>query len=312
MSNIIGPLPHFRIRNRAFSNVQPFTYEDGTTMLEKVSEIQQHLCGLQSFVNSSLDEFGKDILDELVKTVEYVNTVIDQVINNSMELNDAVVAELLADANSLTRAAVENITDGYMVDRPVEHLSELFTSDAFRGAGDTQPGTTDNAYGGSAEPYESHRETDGFVRSGDGALVANPNSAVSNFLGVGVPGFTGTRIQVFREGLPVSGSFYVYINRPNLDSAEGTRIRFHSGGASVQHVRQSGSVTTLHNFDPASIVCMQIIDQYLTLWNNRRVEFQYNMQLQGLGVTSGYAGFARDAVAPVGMRVTMMSVSRVK
>lgn len=311
MSNIINTLPKFMVRDRPYSNIRPLTYSDGMTVLEKIESLHHYLCHLVESVNTSLDEFGRDILDELVDTVEYVNTVIDQVINNSIEINDAVVAELLADTNSLTRAALDAITDAYMIDRPVEHLTELFTTDAFRGAAGTQPGGTDNAYGGPTEPYESWRESNGFVLSGNGSLVANPNSGLSNFIGVDVPGYTGTRIQVVRGGLPVSGSFYVYINRPDLDDTTGTRIRFHSGGATVQHVRGSGSVTTLHNFDPASNVCMQIIDQHLTVWNNRRVEFQYNMQLQGLGVTAGYAGFARDAVAPVGMRVSMMSVTRV-
>src|SRR5699024_6088636 len=131
-----------------------------------------------------------------------------QIIGSSIELQDDVVAALLGDDTTDTRVALAAILDGYARKRKVEHSQTLLTSDAFRGGAGTQPAQTDSgAWGGDPVEYETMRTTEGFVRSGSGSLVANPNSSVSNFMGVPVSNFAGTRAHVKRSGLPVSGSF---------------------------------------------------------------------------------------------------------
>lgn len=115
---------------RAFSNVQPFTYEDGLTQYQVVERLRAYVeLTLVPSINKALNEFGdeidglvkgvmSDVIDRLNDQTEYVdgeiddlitqvNAAVQAVINNSIELQDPVAAALVNDGASQTRTALD-------------------------------------------------------------------------------------------------------------------------------------------------------------------------------------------------------------
>lgn len=140
----IGTVTTPRRLPRAFSNVQPFTYEDGLThyqILEKLRAFVQY--NLIPELNKVLQEFGdeieelvegtlNDILAELAETIAnidaqltaqteyvdgeiadmitYVNNAVQSIINNAIEVSDPVVAGVLEDNQSLSAQRVYELS----------------------------------------------------------------------------------------------------------------------------------------------------------------------------------------------------------
>lgn len=74
-----GNVPALVTRNRAFSNIQPFTYEDGTTYHEMLESMRAYIeTVLIPFIQEGLDGFGQDVIDELNARLTDVETMIDE------------------------------------------------------------------------------------------------------------------------------------------------------------------------------------------------------------------------------------------
>lgn len=136
MTTNIGPWPldsYPPIRAHATANITPFTYYDGLTFLEILSELRTWLSktlipGLDGVIDI-VDRMIQDALENVEIDLEvmrqevndalasidvtdaelraYVDDVLQQVINNSIELQDAVAAGLVSDEDSDTRAALD-------------------------------------------------------------------------------------------------------------------------------------------------------------------------------------------------------------
>lgn len=129
----IGTVPTLRRLPRAFSNVQPFTYEDGLThyqILEQLRAFVQYT--LVPELNKILEEFGDEVeelvegtlndilarLDEQIEYVDteiaalvsYVNAAVDSIINNSIELQADVVKGI--EKTVYGRVTLEDYLDG--------------------------------------------------------------------------------------------------------------------------------------------------------------------------------------------------------
>lgn len=137
----IGPFPPFVIRHRAFSNVQPFTYDDGITHFELldclVHYFETELKPWLESIPELLDEFGDEIetqvnaaledvreavnqaladqtdeIDDKIDDLEaLVNDAVQQVINSTIAVSDPVIAGVLENTESRSRKLVSDISN---------------------------------------------------------------------------------------------------------------------------------------------------------------------------------------------------------
>jgi hypothetical protein len=117
MSNPIPPIPP--INNTAFippyvppygpvPNITPFTYRDGQTYLQILEGLRVYINQtVVPFIDDNLDTLGEIFVEEVNRLIEAVNQAIDLIINDSIEVQDPVVAALVADTESLTRQALD-------------------------------------------------------------------------------------------------------------------------------------------------------------------------------------------------------------
>lgn len=136
----LSPIPGPAFRSRTFSNVQPFTYEDGLTVAEVLSRliawfreevvpafgdvteyvdqqisemityVDQSIVSLEGRVDDSIDANQTWVTEEIDSLTTYVDNAVQQIINNSIELQDPVVAGMVNDETSQTYPAVLNAT----------------------------------------------------------------------------------------------------------------------------------------------------------------------------------------------------------
>lgn len=91
-------------------NITPFTYRDGQTYLQILEGLRVYINRtVVPFVNSNLDEFGQIFVDEVNRLIDAVNAAIDLVINDSIELQDPVMAGIIADIDSATRILLDSL-----------------------------------------------------------------------------------------------------------------------------------------------------------------------------------------------------------
>lgn len=109
--------------------ITPFTYPDGITNMEILRHFKRWIEHIEKNVADALGSFGDDVNAELaalrddVETalaagkdytdaevaamVAYVDTAVQQIINNSIEVQDPLVAEMFDDEQSLTRVKTD-------------------------------------------------------------------------------------------------------------------------------------------------------------------------------------------------------------
>lgn len=79
VTNNFGFVPSFAPRQRAFSNIQPFTYEDGLTYHEILEEMRAYIqVTLVPFIQNGLDNFGQEVIDALNARLSEVEDRIDE------------------------------------------------------------------------------------------------------------------------------------------------------------------------------------------------------------------------------------------
>lgn len=105
MSNIL--LPPYEAPYKPVPQVTPFTYRDGVTMLKKLELLQRYINkDLVPFVNDKTEELGDAFETQANALIEAVNAAIELVLEGSVEAQDPIIAALIADAESLTFAAL--------------------------------------------------------------------------------------------------------------------------------------------------------------------------------------------------------------
>lgn len=107
-------------------NITPFTYRDGLTYLQRMERLVKYINRVvvpwvqenydtlaDTFVtqvNVLIDYFNEQIGDLDGKSVEEaIDDLIDQVVNDSIQLQDPVMAAIVQDTNSVTRPALDTI-----------------------------------------------------------------------------------------------------------------------------------------------------------------------------------------------------------
>lgn len=108
-------LPPYEAPYKPVPQVTPFTYRDGITMIKKIELLQRYINReLVPFVNDNMEELGDAFETQVNALIEAVNAAIDMVINDSIEVQDPVVAALVANAESATNDAIEELNAAIM------------------------------------------------------------------------------------------------------------------------------------------------------------------------------------------------------
>lgn len=106
--------------------VTPFTYRDGVTMLKKVDGIVQYINRtLVPFIEENYAGLADEFNTVATALIEAVNAAIDSVINDSVEVQDDVVAAIFNDAGSDTRTVTDVL---YAAKSVVDNLVTLVNS----------------------------------------------------------------------------------------------------------------------------------------------------------------------------------------
>jgi hypothetical protein len=111
------PLPPYVAPYKPVPQVTPFTYRDGITMLKKLELLQRYINkSLVPFVNDNMEELGDAFETQVNALIEAVNAAIQLVIDDSIEVQDPVVAALVADEESDTNAALTTLINSFLGD----------------------------------------------------------------------------------------------------------------------------------------------------------------------------------------------------
>lgn len=107
-------------------NVTPFTYRDGITMLKKMDGLVRYLNRvIIPYINSEFDNLANSVEEDIQQLIDVVNAAIDQIINDSIEVQDAVVAGIFENPASATRAATDAL---YAAKSVVDEINTIINS----------------------------------------------------------------------------------------------------------------------------------------------------------------------------------------
>lgn len=121
----LPPLPPFR----PYPNVQPFTDADGDTYTRSLARLVEFVNAILEAVSKSEAELHADVYKQLQETRDtvqaalnaqteannaailaleaYVNAKVQEILDSSIELNDTLMSQLLAEQTSATRTALD-------------------------------------------------------------------------------------------------------------------------------------------------------------------------------------------------------------
>ena len=89
------------------SSVQPFTYKDGMSYLQILERLRGYIAKtLVPWLENEINNFEDSVEDNVTLITNYVNESVNKIINNSVELQDAVAASLIT-SESLTKDALD-------------------------------------------------------------------------------------------------------------------------------------------------------------------------------------------------------------
>lgn len=135
-------IPPYVAPYKPVPQVTPLTYRDGITMLKKLELLQRYINKeLVPFVNDNMEQLGDDFETQANALIEAVNAAIDMVINDSVEVQDPVVAELVANATSATNDAIEALNAAIM--NNAASATRVITDGLYAGKGTAVIAATD-------------------------------------------------------------------------------------------------------------------------------------------------------------------------
>lgn len=103
-------LPPYEAPFKPVPQVTPFSYRDGVTMLKKLDGMVRYINRtLVPFVNDNYEQLSEDFETQVNALIEAVNAAIALVIDDSIELQDAVLVEIINDVESLSRQALDTL-----------------------------------------------------------------------------------------------------------------------------------------------------------------------------------------------------------
>lgn len=106
----IPTLPEYVFPSKPVPQITPFTYRDGVTMLKKLDGIVRYINKeLVPFVNENYSELADAFEEQVNLLIAAVNAAIDAVINDSVEVQDPVMAGIINNVNSATRTLLDSL-----------------------------------------------------------------------------------------------------------------------------------------------------------------------------------------------------------
>lgn len=103
---ILVPLPDFR----PVSNITPFTVRDGMTFLAKFEALSIYVSTvLVPALDTEIKEMEDAWQEQVTFLTDYINQAINAIINDSIDIQDPVVAEMVNDPESLSRQALDDL-----------------------------------------------------------------------------------------------------------------------------------------------------------------------------------------------------------
>ena len=122
-------LPDYAAPFKPVPNVTPFTIRDGATMLKKIDYINKYIDRvLIPWINENFAELADDFEEQVNILIAAVNAAIQAVIDDSIELQDPVMAGIVADLESQTRELLDTIYASKTVEATVAgHTTQLAT-----------------------------------------------------------------------------------------------------------------------------------------------------------------------------------------
>jgi lysophospholipase L1-like esterase len=104
------PIPDYQAPFKPVPNVTPFSIRDGDTMLRKIDYINKYIERvLIPWIDENYALLGDQFETQVQLLIASVNAAIDMVINDSVDVQDPVVAGMIADSGSQTRTALNNV-----------------------------------------------------------------------------------------------------------------------------------------------------------------------------------------------------------
>lgn len=111
------PLPPYNFPIDPIPQVTPLTYRDGWTLLKKVDWISKYISReLIPFIENNTETITEAFETSVNALIEAVNAAIDLIINDSVELQDPVMAAIFQNVSSATRT----VTDALYAAKSVE------------------------------------------------------------------------------------------------------------------------------------------------------------------------------------------------
>lgn len=120
------------------NSILPFSYREGLSYLNRLERLAKYINKVVvPYVNDSYTQLSGDIEDEINGLIVAVNAAIQSVINSSVEVQDPIVADIIANAESLTHTALVNLFgDDAVAEYVNNNLSPTRTAlDALYGTG---------------------------------------------------------------------------------------------------------------------------------------------------------------------------------
>lgn len=108
----INTLTRFGYLFPQYSNITPFTYQDGQTFSKMLEEIIQYI---DETLTTETDANTQALVDAWKSSVE---ELIEMVLNNSVELQDTVLTAIIDDAESTSRQYLNSLISSVLTEDP--------------------------------------------------------------------------------------------------------------------------------------------------------------------------------------------------
>lgn len=126
------PIPPYVPEWGPAPQVTPFTYRDGRTYIQRLENLKRYIDRIiVPWVNENVEGLSDELTREINALIDQVNQAVQEIINNSITVQDSVVAGIFNDLESQTRvvtdgiyASVASLND---VKTDVENLPNLYT-----------------------------------------------------------------------------------------------------------------------------------------------------------------------------------------
>lgn len=107
---MITPITPVVIPSYPTSTVQPFTYKDGLSYLDRLEMLKRYINRVViPYVNESYNEISNETQTAVNALIEAFNAAVEAIINSSIEIQDPLVANLVSTPSSATAIALHAI-----------------------------------------------------------------------------------------------------------------------------------------------------------------------------------------------------------